>query len=231
MADLNDTNKLGTYHISSDLQKYEIARNNFFTLLVDVETELRDLVYPEFSYTGENAENEFVTSTSGKSGQEAIKLSVNRMFVPHFSTNPIEIRRGNSIVKFADVPSWSSGSLSAQDFVGLEVKNILMAWQALTYDVVSDTQGRAGDWDQVIGEGANRQVIHHKGYKRNCVLVEYSPDYEQIRYWDLIGCWISRLEEAPFESDGTGGREITITLEFDRAIMHQRDDRFSNVES
>lgn len=221
MADLNDTNKLGTYHISSDIQNYESARSNFFTLLIE---DLDDLLYPEFSYTGENADNQYVTRRGGRSGQEIIKLSVNKMFVPHFSLGQIEVRRGNSTVKFTDVPTWDSGTIELQDFVGLQTKNVLMAWQALAYDVVSDTQGRAGDWTDQDG-------VFHKGYKRDCTLVEYTPDFQQIRYWKLIGCWISNITENPFEVDGTGARTISCTLQYDRAIMHQPDEVFSNVES
>ena len=223
MADLNDTNKLGTYHISSDLQNYESARSNFFSLLIE---DFDDLLYPEFSNTGENANNEYVTGTKfGKrSGQEVIKLSINKMFAPHFSMNPIEIRRGNSIEKFADNPTWDSGTIECQDFIGLETKNVLMAWQALAYDVVSDTQGRAADW--VDNEG-----VKHRGYKRKCTLVEYTPDFQQVRYWDLIGCWISAITENPFEVDGSGARSLTCTLQYDRAIMHQPDEKFADVES
>ena len=215
--DLNDTNKLGTYHISSSLQNYEVSRSNFFTVLFD---DLDDLLYTEFSYTGENAANQYVTRTGGRSGQEVIKLSVNTMFVPHFSNNPIEVRRGNSSVKFADVPTWQAGALTAQDFVGLQTKDVLMAWQALVYDVNSDTQGRAGDWVDADG-------VAHKGYKRHCTLVEYTPDFEQVRYWDLIGCWPSNISEANFEVAGTGGRELTFQLEFDRAIMHRPSRTFA----
>ena len=227
MADLNDTNKLGTYHISSDIQNYESARSNFFTLIIDDFADLdhnlpNNLVYPEFSYTGENQDNEYIAN-KGKTPQEIIKLSVNKMFVPHFSLGQIEIRRGNSIVKFTDVPSWESGTIELQDFVGLETKNILMAWQALAYDVVSDTQGRAGNWQDEDG-------IWHRGYKRNCTLVEYTPDFEQIRYWTLIGCWISNITESNFEVDGQGARSLSITLQYDRAIMKQPDKKWAAKE-
>lgn len=221
MADLNDTNKLGTYHISSDIQNYESARSNFFTLLID---DLDDLLYPEFSNTGENPDNEYVTRRTGRTGQEVIKLSVNKMFVPHFTLGTIEVRRGNSVVKFTDVPQWPEGTIELQDFVGLETKNVLMAWQALAYDVVSDTQGRAGDWVDTDG-------VAHRGYKRKATLVEYSPDFQQIRYWELIGCWISAISESNFEVDGTGARSISCTLQYDRAIMHQPDEKFADVES
>ena len=222
MADLNDTNKLGTYHISSDLQNYESARSNFFSLIVE---DFDDLLYPQFSYTGENPDNEYVTKrNSGKhTGQEVIKLSVNKMFVPHFTLEKIEVRRGNSTVKFTGTPSWDAGSIELQDFVGIETKNVLMAWQALAYDVNTDTQGRAGDWTDEDG-------VFHRGYKRNCTLIEYTPDFQQIRYWTLVGCWISQISESNFEVEGSGARSITATLEYDRAYMKQPDTKFA-VES
>lgn len=229
MADLDA--KLGTYHISSDIQNYESARSNFFQLLVEDFSDLQkqdgghlpenDLIYPQFSYTGENEPNEWITNSKGRTPQEVIKLSVNKMFVPHFSLGQVEIRRGNSVVKFTDVPTWDSGTIELQDFVGLETKNVLMAWQALAYDVVSDTQGRAGDWQDENG-------VWHRGYKRKCTLVEYTPDWEQIRYWELIGCWISNITESNFEVDGQGGRSLSITLQYDRAIMHQPDRKFAD---
>ena len=56
-----DVNKLGTYHISSDIQNYETARSNDFALIVE---DLDDLLYPQFSYTGDNAANQYVTGTT-----------------------------------------------------------------------------------------------------------------------------------------------------------------------
>lgn len=219
--DLKDTNKLGTYHISSEPQNFESARSNFFTLIVD---DLDDLIYPQFSYTGENAANEYITRSNAlkadRSGPDIIKLSVNKMFVPHFNLNVIEVRRGNSVVKFTDTPTWDAGTIELQDFVGLETKNVLMAWQALAYDVNSDTQGRAGDWTDAQG-------ITHKGYKRKCTLTEYSPDFEPIRSWELIGCWISNIGESPFDVEATGARSLSITLQYDRAVMKMPASKFS----
>lgn len=217
--------KLGTYHISNSLQSYESARSNFFTLLVE---DFEDLLYPQFSYTGENVEQEYITKSGNGghaklTGQDVIKLSVNKMFVPHFNLGQIEIRRGNSIVRFADTPSWDAGTIELQDFVGIETKNVLMAWQALAYDVNTDTQGRAGDWTDDDG-------ILHRGYKRDCTLIEYTPDFQQIRYWKLKGCWISQISESNFEVDASGGRALTATLQYDRAFMYQPDTTFS-VES
>ena len=122
-----DTNQLGTYHISSDLQNYETARSNFFTLIVE---DIDDLLYPEYSYSEENTDNQYVTSSSRgkKSAQTVLKLSINKAFVPHFSNGVIAVQRGNSVVKFADTPTWDGNkTLEFQDFVGLETKSVLMA--------------------------------------------------------------------------------------------------------
>ena len=128
--DLNDTNKLGTYHMTGkdNARNYELARSNTFSFIVE---DLDDLVYPQFSYdgavNGHNAENQYVTRKGGRNGQEMIKLSVTKMFVPHYKLGSIEIKRGNSSVKFVDTPSWDAGTLECQDFLGLETKNILMS--------------------------------------------------------------------------------------------------------
>lgn len=222
--DLNDTNKLGTYHITANSANYEVARSNFFNFIIE---DLDDLIYPQFSYdgavNGHNAENQYVTRRGGKNGQEMIKLSVTKAFVPHWKAGTIDIKRGNSTVKFADTPTWDSGTVECQDFVGLETKNILMAWQALVYDVNSDTQGRATDWVDEDG-------ILHKGYKIDCTLIEYNPQHQMERYWELIGCWISNIVESEFEKSQTGGRTISITIEYDRAIMHMPDSKFATNE-
>ena len=146
------------------------------------------------------------------------------MFVPHFALGKFEIKRGNSTVKFTDTPTWDSGTVEFQDFVGLETKNVLMAWQALAYDVNTDTQGRAGDWVDEDG-------VTHRGYKRDAYLIEYTPDHQQVRYWKLIGCWISQISESTFDVSETGGRTISCTFEYDRAEMHLPDSKFAAVES
>lgn len=213
--DLNDSNKLGTYHISQELQSYETARSSFFSLIIDA-NEFDDLIYVDNSYTGDNDVNDYVSGTDYnlRSASDVIRLSVNKVFVPHFKVGVYEVKRGNSSVKFADTPTWDSGTIEVQDFVGLHTKDVLMAWQALAYDVNSDTQGRAGDWTDSDG-------VFHKGYKKRATLVEYNPQFEEIRHWDLIGCWISGITESEFEKDSSGGRTISAQLEFDRAYMRR----------
>ena len=57
-----------------------------------------------------------------------------------------------------------------------------------------------------------------KDYKKNCELVEYTQDFVPIRSWELIGCWISALSESDFDKESDGKRQITATIQFDKAI-------------
>ena len=186
----------GTYHISSNISNYEVARSNFFTFIAE---DLGDLVRPDFNLVEPEA-SDLITN-----GQEVIKLSVTKASVPHFSIAPIEMRRGNSVVKYAGNPTFDAGTLECQDFVGLDTKSTLMAWQNKAYNVVTDKGGRAKD------------------YKKNCTLVEYDQTGNEVRHWELIGCWISAITEDDFDVTQDGDRKISCQVVYDRAIMHMPD--------
>lgn len=196
MAEFNVTQPYendGISHISN-LENYEPARSNYFTLLID---NIEGLVRSDFNGSEVNEGTDVI-----KGGQSALKLAVNKASVPHFAINPIEIRRGNSVVKFAGNPQFPEGSIEVEDFVGLHVKDILMAWQAQAYDVVNDRGGRAVD------------------YKKRCVLQERTQDYTLVREWEIIGAWISDITEDDFDISADGDRKITCKIQYDRAIMH-----------
>ena len=187
---------LNARHISTDLEHYEAARSNFFTLIVDG---LDDII--KATYTGDPED-----ATDGDrihKAQETLKLNVVQASVPHFQLNPISYTRGNEVVKFAGTPSWNSASIEVDDVVGKDTKGILMAWQALAYHV---SDGRGG---------------RMKDYKKTATLVEYTQDYQQIRAWRLYGCWVSNITEGNFDRGGGRGdlRRLTATIEYDRAEM------------
>lgn len=186
MAQQARPDHVGAYHFSKNKELYEIQRGNNFDFIID--KSLDNL--PAYG-------NEAKTFPKA---QEYIRLSVSSASVPHFSQNPIEVRRGNTAVKYAGVLSWSSGSLECYDFIGAETKDILMAWQARSGNPLYQTVGQQAD------------------YKVDATLVEYTPDYNQIvRTWKLDGCWISSIDEDAFSVDSNGARKIRCTIEYDRA--------------
>jgi hypothetical protein len=150
---------MGTYHLAANTNLYEIQRtNNFEFIVTDI-----DGITKAGMLGGE-------TNGTIANAQEVLRLSVLSSSVPHFDQNPIEVKRGNSSMKFAGVPTFQSGQIKVVDYIGAETKEALMAWQNLSYNVLTEKVGLASD------------------YKKDCYLVEYTPDYQKVRQWKMHGC-------------------------------------------
>lgn len=205
-SNVNGT-EVSTYHLSGHPELYEPSRSNAFEFIVDLTN--TNSFYDSNAVqkdddtllaAGVNAsaftDADYITDIS-----KIIRLSVSEAFVPHFDLGVIEIKRGNSTMKFAGAPTFSDGQLKCNDYVGARTKDALLAWQRMAYDVVNDVVELAGN------------------YKRNCTLVEYAPDYSRIiRQWNLIGCWVKSLSEGSFSHDSNDKRSIDVTIVYDRAI-------------
>jgi hypothetical protein len=189
------SNSLSAQHISTNLANYEAARTGFFSLIVD---DIDNIV--KASYSGDPSaatDNDKIARA-----QETLKLNVVSAPVPHFNLTRLEYKRGNDTVTFAGVPEFQTGSIKVDDVVGLDTKSILMAWQALAYNVYTRKGGRMKD------------------YKKNATLVEYTQDFEQVRSWTIYGCWVSEVSEDEFNKESDGKRQITAKIEYDRAEMN-----------
>ena len=189
------SNSLSAQHISTNLQNYEAARSGFFSLIVD---DIDNIVNAAFSGSKEDA----AASDKIARAQENLKLNVISAPVPHFNLEVLKYKRGNDTVTFAGVPEFQTGSIKVDDVVGLDTKSILMAWQALAYNVYTRKGGRMKD------------------YKKTATLIEYTQDFEQVRSWTLYGCWISEISEDEFNKESDGKRQITAKIEYDRAEMN-----------
>lgn len=182
----------GTYHLADNPKYFEIQRNNNFEFIV---TDLDNIRRAGALGTESNA--------NIKNAQELLRLSVSKAAVPHFTQEVVTIKRGNSTMKYAGVPDFKAGSFEFHDYVGADTKAILMAWQNLSYNV--DTE--------IVGSMANPDTQ----YKKNCYLVEYTPDKQMVRSWILYGCWISALDEGQYSGEDGGKHAITATIEYDHA--------------
>ena len=188
-------NTYGTYHLADNPALYDPMRNNTFEFVV---TGLDKLLRVGSDGSEENA---YITNA-----QEVLRLSVDSASIPMFTQEVIPVKRGNSTIKFAGTPSFASGSLVVNDWIGADSKSALMAWQNLSYNVKTDRVGNAAD------------------YKKDCWLIEYTPDYtKQVRQWQLKGCFISGLSEDAYSMSSDGKKTISATIEYDRAIMSLPD--------
>lgn len=190
---------LNTQHISANLASYEAARSSFFMLII---SDLDNLVKINSEGNADLKESDYI-----RNAQEILKLNVVKCDMSDFEVSTLTYRRGNDVVNFAGLPTWSAGSLTVDDVVGLDTKSILTAWLHLAYNPKTRKGGLMKD------------------YKKNCVLVEMSQNYETIRTWDLEGCFITKLDNAGWDKEGGDEkRQIQATLVYDRAIMHLPDE-------
>lgn len=179
---------MGTYHLAANTNLFEVQRtNNFEFIVTDIDGITRA------GMIGGEAQSTFPNA------QEIIRLSVSSSAVPHFEQSVIEVKRGNSTMKFAGTPTFASGDIKVVDYIGASAKEVLMAWQNLSYNVVTDKVGLASD------------------YKKDCYLVEYTPDYQKVRQFKLHGCWISNLQEEEYNHESNEKKLVTCTITYDRA--------------
>lgn len=160
----------------------------------------------EFVVTNLDGLTNLTTGEEIPNAQEELRLAVVRANIPHFEQTVIEERRANSVQKFAGTPKFNTGEITVRDWIGVDTKNILMSWQHNSYDVRTDKIGLVSD------------------YQRDCWLIEYSPDWQEVRKWILYGCWISNITEEPYDHGSeTAERVITATIQYNRAELQSPD--------
>jgi hypothetical protein len=188
--------QFGTYHMidNANPSLYEIARsNNFEFIITGVESILK-----AGARVDENTAQ--ASDRVSATADDTVRLSVSQAFVPNFKQEEIIIQRGNTKMYAAGIPTFDEGNLIVNDFIGLDTKSVILAWQRLCYDATTERVGRMAD------------------YKKTCTLIEYTPDYQIVRKWRLDGCWVKGVTESDFSMEDAGKRMITANIRFDRAM-------------
>lgn len=196
MSRENSLNR-GAYHIANNTVEYNPQRKDNFTLVVnDIDNLLR---------TGSAADStEEADIIVG--GQEQIMLALKSCSVPNVTQADISINRGNSVIKFAGKPSFSDISFSAYDYIGSNIKDVLLAWQQLSYNSSYDYVGKASE------------------YKKNCQLLQLTPDGELVRYWEIKGAWLSEVKPGDFDYSTDDAQTVDCTMKIDWAELRMPDD-------
>ena len=183
----------GSYVLADNPNLYEIQRtNNFEFVVTDIDGILR-------AGAGGSENNSTIDNA-----QEVLRISTSSAFVPHFSQETITVRRGNGVQKYAGVPTFSEGQIQLNDYIGADTKAALMAWQNLSYNVRTQKVGLLTD------------------YKKDCYLIEYTPDYQEVRRWILYGCWVKSLSENEYNHESNDKHSITATIEYDYAEIDMK---------
>ena len=194
-------------HIATNLESYEAARSGFFVLKVSGLDNLLKSSYKGGIDDGDAADN----LMNQEKAEECLTLSVTTCTIPHYEVSTESFTRGNDTVYFATTPKYNGGSIKVDDFVGLDVKSVLMAWLRLAYDPHTLKGGRM------------------KNYKKTATLIEYTQDYEPIRTWTIYGMFITKLTEDDFNKESDSKRQISADFVYDRAEMMLPDDETESV--
>lgn len=190
--------QIGTYHLGENPRLYEPQRTNNFEFVV---TNIDDILRP--GPAGDETDGVF------RNAQEILRISVSSASVPHFSQETLSVKRGNSTIKFAGTPSFSDGEVVFRDYIGANTKEILMAWQNLSYNVYTEKVG----------------ALARTNYKKDAYLIEYPPDFAQpIRRWVLHGCWVSNLSEDNYDNENNSLKLVTCTIPYDWAALDTVED-------
>lgn len=157
----------------------------------------------EFFVTGLG---DLLEGVSDVQAQEVFRFAVAKAPVPHYSIDALAQRRGNTVQKFAGTPSFPDGQLEVYDWIGQGTKSLLMAWQAKACNLETGKTGILTD------------------YKKDAVLVEYSPDHQIVRQWDMYGVWVNAIDEDQYDhSDNISERRLRATIQYDMAKPRTKD--------
>lgn len=132
-----------------------------------------------------------------------LELIIQRAFLPKVSLQPIELRRGNDVLKFAGQATWEGGQLVVVDVLSRKELDVLLDWFNNTYNTETGEIGFAED----IGD--------YKGYKRAGTLYEYAADGKFERSWPLNGLWISSPDLGNLDMTQGALKELTFTIQID----------------
>ena len=91
--------QIGTYHLADNPRYFEVQRNNTFEFVV---TDIDGIMRAGAIGTEANAKI--------NNAQEMLRLSVVKSSIPHFTQDIIEVKRGNSTLKYAGTPSFDAGT-------------------------------------------------------------------------------------------------------------------------
>ena len=146
--------RLGTgFMINND--NWEPQRTNNFELVVEGLNKIRmangkDYIVPQAA--------------------DRIMLSVASFTAPQLQISQITTHYANNSIKWAGKPDFPNSSIVVNDYIGVQVEEILSAWFRAAYDFESEKVGLATN------------------YKKTAYLIEYDPQGESPRIWKLDGC-------------------------------------------
>lgn len=134
-----------------------------------------------------------------------IELACTSTGLPTISNEPIELAHGNSSVKVAGKASVDDISVTVKDFIESDIEKILWDWRLKVYNPETGKVGWASN------------------YKKDATIVQYGPNGEHLRKWQLKGVWPQSLDLGELSYEDSSAKAVTMNLSVDNAYMLSRE--------
>lgn len=150
--------------------------------------------------------NNFEIQVDNVSDQRTLTLAVVSGFLPNESNEVITLNYGNTKTTVAGVSNFNnSGTLVVRDFIQKDVEKLIDDWRSTVTNKTNDSIGFAYD------------------YKKNATVTQCAPDGSYERVWKLYGVWPSAVDYGAVSYDSPGVKQISITLQYDKAVLDRRE--------
>ena len=176
----NPITNIGARRISQNLG--EIQRVNHFEL---------QFTFPQ--------DSKFAVKWDEALGGKSFSWFVKTVDLPKETSETIEYKHGNSVVKYAGSTTFETTALNVLDSCDVDTEKIMSLWRGAVYSVEDDLVGRAAD------------------YKATLTIYQYAPDGSNSRKWILKGAWPSSVEFGSLNAEGTEFKEASVTITYDYA--------------
>jgi hypothetical protein len=154
-----------------------------------------------------NANGQWVRGTGSpvtlsKTVTENLKLTVRDFSAPTMELSVIEVGYGNNKAKYAGTPTFGGGSITYNDFIGLNTEKILTSWWNQGYNTKTQAVGRASK------------------YKKDATIFEYDPSGVFVRSWNLYGCWLKSFDLGQYSNENNDKRALSCAIEYDFCTLN-----------
>ena len=136
---------------------------------------------------------------------EDIYWFIKNVELPKESNEVLELKRGNSVLKFPGSASFQAGTITIYDGITNDIEKVLVDWRRKVYNSENDKIGFAANFKAVMN------------------ITLYAPDGSSgsssanDRAWVFEGLWPSEIIYGSLDYSDSGFREIGVTLSYDRA--------------
>lgn len=135
-----------------------------------------------------------------------LKFMVVSFPLPKETTEASDVNYFNQTIKTAGKTTFDTTSMVLRDTIDYDTELQFLNWRKQVYDPETGRMGLAAD------------------YKINAVVIEYTPNGEQYRKWELVGCWPSGIEYGELTYEDGGEKQLTVTIQYDYAYRKEVSD-------